>query len=236
MSITRDLAAGRSTSGAMITAESLFSPLTHQRANLRRWNEQRDWGFTAEDFAALDVTPADHRDPFVVDLFAVYLPDEGELDAVRRTCHELWTLAAEQQPSSYSWDEHIWRWRRPGSPCKPVGLWDGLEHRPGLRRVTLDLAAHWVPGRSYVGADVRGPDSAHAEVLAAAAHFPYWVWAMDGVRVPYAYLAGYQVTYPERLTDTNVLCLTWSMFREQISLATYSAQYYFSRFSAPELR
>jgi hypothetical protein len=34
---------------------------------------------------------------------------------------------------------------------------------------------------------------AHAEVLAAAAHFPQWIRAMDGKTIPYTWLSGYEV-------------------------------------------
>ena len=53
--------------------------------------------------------------------------------------------------------------------------------------MTVDLGAHFEPGRFISANRVRSHDSAHAEVLAAAAHFPRWIRAMD----VYIWLSGY---------------------------------------------
>jgi len=57
-----------------------------------------------------------HPEPLVVDLIAVYLPGAGGLDGVQRTCHELWTVATEDQPSSYSWTSTSGRGTGPAGP------------------------------------------------------------------------------------------------------------------------
>jgi hypothetical protein len=155
----------------------MFTSLPEQLGNVRRWNEERRWGFSAGDLHSVDLTPRAGNDPLVVDLIAVYLGDNNQMGGVQRTCQELWTVAAQQQPHSWSWDWYRDRWeQRP----KPVWLVDGLVHRPGIRRVTVDLSAHFAPGRYVRPGTLRSQDSAHAEVLAAAAHFPRWVRAMDG--------------------------------------------------------
>src|SRR5687767_4325585 len=51
----------------------MFCPLTEQMANVRRWNDDREWGFTDAELAAVDLSPRTHADPLVVDLIAVYL-------------------------------------------------------------------------------------------------------------------------------------------------------------------
>jgi hypothetical protein len=216
--------------------EYLFAPLTEQLANVRRWNEDRDWGFDDADLDAIDLAPRAHADPLVVDLLAVYLDGEyrgddvGALDGVRRTCHEMWDVATERQLNTWSWD-----WVRDAyqSEPKPVRLLPGIEHRPGVRRVTVDLGAHWMPGRHLRPRHVRGPDSAHAEVLAAAAHFPRWARAMDGVSVPFVWLAGYQVTHPQRGTDERLLALAWVHYRQTLSLSIARADHSFSGWASP---
>ncbi|MBA3339734.1 MAG: hypothetical protein H0T54_08340, partial [Geodermatophilaceae bacterium] len=190
----------------------LFVPLTEQMANVRRWNAERGWGMDPAELNAIDLTPRPHADPLVVDLIAVYLDDlpldngEGKLDGVRRTFHELWDLAAEQQPRSWFWD---WVRDRYNPRPKPVRLLPGIIHWPGVRRMTVDLGAHWQPGEHIRPSNIRGPDSAHAEILAAAAHFPRWPRAMDGRSVPYIWLSGYQVTYPEVSTHLRLPGLAW---------------------------
>ena len=214
----------------------LFVPLAEQLENVLRWNEDRQWGFAEAELDAIDLTPRTHPDPLVVDLLAAFLDaeyrgeDEGEMDGVRRTCHEMWSVAAERQPNTWCWD-----WIRDAyeSRPKPVRLLPGVEHRPGVRRVTVDLGAHWTPGRHIRPRAIRGPASAHAEILAAAAHFPRWARAMDGVSVPFIWLAGYQVTYPAAATDERLLAMAWVQYRRTLSLGIARADHSFSGWAAP---
>jgi hypothetical protein len=216
---------------------SLFVPLTEQLDNVRRWNDDREWGLGPAELDAIDLTPRAHADPLVVDLIAVYLDDgyvsygEGFLDGVRRTCHELWTVAAERQPFTWAWDWLYVEYEH--QLPKPVRLLPGLTHSPGVRRVTVDLGAYWVPGRHVRPTTVRGPDSAHAEVLAAAAHFPRWARAMDGWSVPYIWISGYQVTLPERSTDQRLPCLAWVSYRSTLSLTVEWVDHFQSGWAAP---
>ena len=198
----------------------MFVPLDEQLANVRRWNAERDWGLPAAELDAIDLTPRTHADPLVVDLIAVYLDTvplgegDGHLDGVRRTCHELWDVASEQQPKTWFWD---WVRDRYDPRPKPVRLLPGIIHWPGVRRMTVDLGAHWVPGEHIRPSSIRGPGSAHAEILAAAAHFPRWARAMDGVSVPYIWLSGYQVTHPEESTRLRLPGLAWVEYRQTLS-------------------
>jgi len=209
----------------------MFIPLDEQLASVREWNDTRRWGFTAEDFDAVDLTPRTYADPLVVDLVAVYLKGKGDLDAVRHTADDLWLLAALQQPNSWCWDD--WYWDQPGSGLKPVRLAEGIVHRPGVRRVTLDLGAGWQPGHHVSALSVMSVASAHAEVLAAAAHFPNWVRAMDGRTVPYSWLAGYQVTIPPYSRHYRLPCLTWTRYRQMVSLTSHEAAYTQYGWAAP---
>ncbi|MDQ3504536.1 MAG: hypothetical protein M3446_02375 [Actinomycetota bacterium] len=198
----------------------LFVPLTEQLGNVRRWNEDRGWGFRAKELNAIDLTPRQHVDPLVVDLIAVYLDDISTgsgaemLDGVRRTCRELWTIAAEHQPTSWYWD---WVRDRYDPRPMPVRLLPGIIHWPGVRRMTVDLGAHWIPGQHVRPSSIRGPASAHAEILAAAAHFPRWARAMDGVSVPYIWLSGYQVTHPEGSAHLRLPGLAFVGYRKTLS-------------------
>ena len=205
---------------------AMFASPADQLANIRRWNHDRRWGFPDIMFDVVDVAEAHHASPLVVDVLAVYLPPQGGRTAVQRTCEELWELASCRQPRAWCWDE---RKRGP----KPVRLLDGTEHRPGVRRVTLDLAAGWDQRVGVRPMDVRGPRSASAEILAAAAHFPDWVRAMDGTRVPFVCLAGYEVTVPVYEAWRHILCLSWSHFNRRINLSDNWADYYQDRFAFP---
>lgn len=201
------------------------SPL-EQLANLRRWNEDRRWHLPQSVFDDVDVTVAPRASPLVIDVLTVDLPGQGAADGTQRTCDEWWTLAALRQPRSWCWDE-----RKTGP--KPVRLPDAAQHRPGVRRVTLDLGAHWDARRGARPLEVRGPSSAAAEILVAAAHFPEWVRSMDGRTVLFVGLAGYQVTVPAYETWRHVLCLSWSHFNRRINLGDNWADYYQDRFAFP---
>jgi hypothetical protein len=185
------------------------------------------------DFDAVDLTAAVHDDPLVVDVIAVYLPGDEELDAVRRTCDELWAVIADQYPNAWCWDEKCWDKNLIGR--KQVRVLYGIAHRPGIRRVTLDLGAHWSPTKPRRSIDIRGMDSAHAEVLAAGAHFPGWVRAMDGVTVPYALLSGYQVTLVEEESWRRLPCLSWNESRSTVSLTAHWGDIFAPRWSSPVL-
>ncbi len=49
----------------------MFASLVEQVANIRRWNEDREWDIDEHELAAVDLSPRMHADPLVVDLIAV---------------------------------------------------------------------------------------------------------------------------------------------------------------------
>ena len=209
----------------------MFVPLVEQLENVRRWNLEKGWGFTEADFEGIDLTDGVYDDALVADVIAVYLPGDEELDPVRRTCDELWDVLGDQYPNTWCWDEKCWDLRLVGR--KQVRLLHGIVHQPGVRRVTLDLGAHWDAVHPTRSIDIRGRDSAHAEVLAAAAHFPGWVRAMDGMTVPFALLSGYQVTLVEPESWRRLPCLSWNESRATLSLTAHWADIFAPRWSSP---
>jgi hypothetical protein len=210
--------------------DEIFVSLRTQLDNIREWNEERRWGLSPDDLDALDLTPPPENKPLIVDLIAVYLSGDAELNGVRRTCHELWTVAAEQQRHTWCWD---WYWDKWKNRPKPVRLANGIIHRPGVRRVTVDLGAHFEPGRYLSPSEVRSPYSAHAEVLAAAAHFPRWIRAMDGTTVPYTWLSGYEVMIRERPSTERLPALSWVEYRQSMSLTADWADHAHSGWASP---
>lgn len=203
----------------------LFVSLEVQLANVRNWNQMRGWGFTDADFDSIDLTPVEHTG-LVVDVIAVYLPDQGKTSGIQRTFEELWDIASSIQPGK-------WRYESLKSDKKHLRLLDGIEHVPGIRRVTIDLGANWDPQEGIRPMDVRGPDSVHAEALAAAAHFPDWVQAMDGERVPYVWMPGYQATIPGDGAGRSVPCLGWDQFDREVRLYASWGDYRHYYWSCP---
>lgn len=210
----------------MNTTVPEFASLVDQLANVRRWNDEREWGFCEAELRSVDLVDVSHASPFVTDVLAVDLPGNEAVNGVQRTCRELWELAAQRQPQAWCWDE-----RKDGT--KPVRLLEGISHHPGIRRVTVDLAANWNRRSGVRPLDVRSRASASAEILAAAAHFPEWIRSMDGQHVPFVCLAGYEVTRPDYETWRHVLCLSWSHINRRINLSDNWGDYYQDRFSCP---
>ncbi len=187
-----------------------------QLANVRRWNEERSWGFSDSDFPN-DIPDFMPSQPLEVLVLSVYLPDQGngrnQVPGYIRTADELWQIVRSRQPNWWQWDAlHL--------DAEHLRLLPGTEdsHTPGIRWALLDLGAHWNAKDGVRPRDVRGADSAHAEILAAAAHFPDWVQAMDGEKVPYVWLPGYQVTIPGYDAWTNVPILYWYRRHRKVGL------------------
>jgi hypothetical protein len=206
--------------------ERFFIPVADQLANVRRWNAERGWGFTDADLDAIDITPVVHEQPLVVDLVAVYLPEKDGLDGVRRTFEEMWAVASEAVPENWSWRQHL-------EGPRPVRLLPGAQHVPGIRRVTVDLGAGWEPVDGVRAIEIRGRHSASAEILAAAAHFPEWIQAMEGVNVPFVYLGGYVVSHPENEAWRHVPCLSWNEFLGRVNLMDHWVDHHQRRWAVP---
>ncbi len=208
--------------------EAFFVSVADQLANVRRWNDERGWGFTDADFDAIDTTPVEHE-PLVVDVVAVYLPEQDGIDGVRRTFEEVWAVASEGVPENWSWRQHL-------EGPRPVRLLPGGKHTPGIRRVTIDLGAGWDPVDGARAIEIRGRHSASAEILAAAAHFPVWLQAMEGVNVPFVYLGGYVVSHPENEAWRHVPCLSWNEFLGRVNLVDHWADHHQRRWAVPVRR
>jgi len=99
--------------------------------------------------------------------------------------------------------------------------------------VTVDLAAGWDPVDGARAIEIRGRHSASAEVMAAAAHFPAWVQAMEGVNIPFVYLGGYVVSYPENEAWRHVPCLSWNEFLGRVNLMDHWADHHQRRWAVP---
>jgi len=77
-----------------LTARRGDTRVAQRAASLRRCRRRvLSQGQTARGI----VTPRAGDDPLTVDVIAVYLDERAGINAVSRTCHELWTLAAAQQ-------------------------------------------------------------------------------------------------------------------------------------------
>lgn len=213
----------------------LFTSLGEQRGNIIRWNLERGMDFTEAELTAIDITPSGEQSLRRAELLVPVSADmETNQEAV---VDQLWFLSQEPQPNC---------WRNPDLVATPDDLHPipGTKvYERGIHRVVVDLAANWEPqgGRTLLEVDQRplqpGQSPAAAELLAAAAHFPKWVQAMDGVTVPYVDLWGFRFRLnteddsPEAWSYCP--CLGWWAGSRELRFILGSVGYRGSEWAAP---
>ena len=207
--------------------ERFFIPVADQLANVRRWNEERGWGFTDADFDAVDTTPVVHDKPLVVDVVAVFLPEKDGVDGVRRTFEELWAVASEGVPENWSWRQHL-------EGPRPVKLLPGGKHVPGIRRVTIDLARGLGPGRRGPGHRDPGPPLGVGRDPGRGRPLPR-VDAGHGGRAacPSSTSAATSSSHPENEAWRHVPCLSWNEFLGRVNLMDHWADHHQRRWAVP---
>jgi len=171
----------------------LFTKPEEQIEKVRKWNREFGWGIPDEAFAAAEKSvPAWPEEKLVAVVLVPYLTDKTNEDetvtsGLERTFHELWARAKSEQDANWRWDGYD-----KAGPDR-LRLHKGIEHKVGLRWEVIDLGAQ----RNKKPHDVRSAKSSpHAGILAAAALHPQWVKSMDGDKVPYVWVPGYEVTVP----------------------------------------
>jgi hypothetical protein len=87
---------------------TVFTPPEEQVLLVRKWNEERGWGFMAEEFKKLFPAPSPYGRPLVTVVLVPYLPDlpmkgkkKGGVPGYLRTFQELWGVAASGQERSW---------------------------------------------------------------------------------------------------------------------------------------
>lgn len=164
-----------------------------QWQNVCRWNDIRGWGFSEAELEL--VNP--NRTTMASTILAgwtnpsplctlVLVPF---LDSVQQTMRELWEIVKSQfSTMEFAGNQGFDAW------AERVTLQPGVEHSRGLRWCLVDLGAHCNPLAPSAVAKVRSKLSAHAHVLAAAAHFPGWCHDVQTNHgAPRPIIAGYRV-------------------------------------------
>ena len=177
-----------------------FTPPDAQLAQARKWKAKRpDWADVPEAwFDKLGPAPAWPTERFgcvVLDLALPDLPErkdaEGDMipaiPGYIRTVQHLWRIISFQHPKRHH-EQFFF-------DAKHLSLLDGATYEPGLRWRVLDLGANWDKVDGIASATVRNPiTSPNVDGFAALAHHPKFVCKMDGVRVPFIWIPGFQVT------------------------------------------
>ncbi len=152
------------------------------------------WGFTTADIPVVpdDFVPAT---PTEVLLLVAELPKKGRLGSIQHTFDEAWSLI--QVPANH---QPNWRWPDLESDAKHLRLVSGRQSKPGLHWIGFDPFANWEPqdGRRvkdlWQHEDIAATLAA-SEALWAAVMFPDLVTGMDGKKIPFWDLGGYQFNW-----------------------------------------
>lgn len=181
--------AAQATDRKLELVHGLWTPPAEQLVQVRRWNDLFGWGFKPDAFTALEQSvPVPSELRLTATTIEICLPKGNGMNPVQRTFEELWRITAMRQDCHYRWDELR-------SDRKHLKLLDGIEHEPGIKWVSDDMDANWEKSVGMYPQAVRGPRvSPHASILSAAALHPGWIRSMDGVNIPYVWIAGYMVT------------------------------------------
>lgn len=157
-----------------------------QVTKVMNWNAKYAWGFSESDFSSAQERaaelpagdPRSARYPVLVP----YLHDVGAtFDALCRLLADVDKFVPESDLR--------------GDP-RHLRMLSPEDHIPGLRWEVIGLKDHM-----QTAPDVcRGPDSAHAGILAAAAHFDDWRKALGTKTEPEVFLTGHQAS---RFSDTD---------------------------------
>lgn len=193
----------------------LFTKPEKQTEKVREWNRVFGWGIPDEAFVEAEKSiPAWPEEKLVAVVLVPYLADKKAEDdtittGLERTFYKLWMCAKSEQDASYRWDGYD----KAGSDR--LRLLKGIEHKVGLCWEVIDLGCQ----RNKKPTDVRtSKSSPNAGILAAAALHPHWVKSMDGDKVPYVWIPGYEVNVPDVQPWSHVPDLNFDRGRRKIGL------------------
>lgn len=160
----------------------IWRPTADQLGVWQDWNSEFGLGIPEAQFEAAARLPIPEftSDPSVCVTLVWYGNN------TYRTFWMLWKIARAQQKRSYHLEVY--------ENSKNVRLLTGVEQpKRGFRWERINTGCN----RDRKPQDVRDPKtSPHAGIIASAAMHPDWVRAMDGDKVPYVYMAGYEVNDP----------------------------------------
>jgi hypothetical protein len=169
----------------------MFAPPEIQLENLRRWNQDRQWGLDEP----IDQLPEPPRPKNPGEMTTVVLTPY--LETPQRTLDELWDIC--EKSGEYRTYRHGQDWPKTQITTKP-----GVCHNPmTVQWEVIDLMAEYEPRDIIKPAnDYSGTRIPNAGVLAIATHSPRWVKSFLGkeVRSPEGtpcigfWIPGYQMT------------------------------------------
>ena len=202
-----------------------FVPPEHQLANMRLWNEELEFGISEVDFGKLGVAPVFNKKGLKAVVLVPYL------NSIAETAQKLWRIIGQvYHGANWLADENYF------NPAK-LRLLDGIPFpQERLRWEVIRLDANWHKKTGIAPNECRGLMSAHLGIMAAVAHFPNWVKAQDGEKVPYVWLPGLEIEARSSETWGGVLRLCWYAESRQVRLSAYRDDNFNRDYACPVLR
>lgn len=220
----QDIIEGRFADQKTELINRMFIPAACQLEAVQRWNSERGWGFTDEDFSNLGEPPVWPEDQLAAIILNV------QLDTVQRTFEEAWALTVSQQPVA-------WRWEGIKADVEHLRPYPGCEHRRGLCWKIIDLGANQGKSSEDIQKAVKPEVLPHSAGLWVAALHPKWVQAMNrGDNIPCVDIPGYQVFLPGEQAWARVPGLYRSRGFRRVGLVARGADSRDPRWGVPVLR
>jgi hypothetical protein len=206
-----------------LLVHDLFTPPKQQIEAIARWNHAFGWGLPDRAFLKVKCAiPNWPKDQLTALVLVPYLTDKKDhngnaVSGIERTFHELWKCAKSRQDAG---------WRYEGLCETNPGylyLLKGARHRPGLRWEIIDLESHRNKRPCSARSAISSP---HAGILAAAALHPTWIKSMDGGKVPYVWIPGYEIRSRGLRSKIEIPGLSYAAAERKIRLSCTSNQRY----------
>lgn len=222
-----------------------FLSLEGQADLVEAWNLKQNWGFTEREFDDIrnEIPGIRERmknyedEPLVAPVLTPYLPEKDGKTGVERTFEELWKLTAVGQQRNFrrndlrSGPDNL---RLHPNAARRMERPDA--HEPGLELEILGLGDDQGQSPAYVRAKTKTENHPHASILAAAATNPEWVESMNGSKVPYVNLTGYEATVPYYAPWRSVPYLYFRRVVREVLLNAYGDGIASGNWSAPSFR
>jgi hypothetical protein len=175
-----DIAKGMVMSAALQEAlglvQGMFLPPDKQIEAMKAFSKEHGWGYKEDDFQRAQESIPAWPDKWLTAVVLVPHMDRS----LERTFFQLWGCLNRQCPANINF---------PLSNMRPY--WPDRNADLGLRWETIDLGSclNATPN------DARSTRNPSVGIIAAALLHPVWASAMDGKRVPYVWLPGYDALH-----------------------------------------
>jgi len=199
----------------------MFAPLSAQLAFTRARGEERGWGVDFDSLGEPPAWPKEERSAVVLDV---------TLETPQKTFEEASLWLSGVYPDFWGWPAGI------KTDPDHLRLYKGITHTPGARWRVIDLGGNRDKSSNIVREAVDPSLLPTAAPLFLAATSPKWRQSMDGDKVPYVELPGYELSRPGVAPWSSIACLGRRCIVRRVGLSARSADGVSSHWAVPVFR